>query len=167
MAVTEAFVISNLDESKIGYVDIDRTYKYGGLMILDDDAFPDSAGVKGCTYFEEFDEIICKWCENLGINNQTIKLKVNWDVDNDININVIKDKKDIIFNIDIKNGEISKAYCNDLIINNDSWEDTTINNEYVVGVFGLIFNYYTKLITNEIKEYENNEIYEIWGYTYE
>lgn len=53
------------------------------------------------------------------------------------------------------------------MINSDSWENTIINDKYVVGVFGLIFDYYTKLITSEIEEYENDEIYEIWGYTYE
>ena len=158
MAVTEAFIISNLDESKIGYVDIDRTYKYGGLMILDNDAFHDSAGIKGCTYFEEFDEIICKWCKNVGIDNQTIKLKVNLNTVKDINTSIPNDKKNVIFNIDIKDGKIIKAYCDDLEIKNESWWDLCIKErDYGVGVFGLIFDYYTKLISNNIERYEQYE----------
>ena len=170
MAVTEAFTISNIDESEIGYVDIDRTYKYGGLMILDDSAFPDTAGIEGCTYFEEFDEVICKWCKNLKIDNQTIKLKVNWNVCKDINTSILNDKKNVVFNIDIKDGKIIKAYCDDLEIKTESWTNLCIKEgDYEVGVFGLIFDYYTKLISNNIERYEQYEDVEdvdIWGIYY-
>ena len=166
MAVTEAFTISNIDESEIGYIHVDRTYKYGGLMILDDRAFPDTAGIKGCTYFDDFDNIICEWCKNVGIDNQTIKLKVNWDVCKDINSSIIDDKKDIIFNIDIKDGKIARAYCDKIKFNNEFMMDTVID-DYSVGMFGMIFNYYTKIITKDINDYKNENTYIIWGLCYE
>ncbi len=168
MATTEAFTISNIDESEIGYVNINRAYKKGGLMIIDDNAFPKTAGVAGCTYFVDFfDEVICKWCKNLGIDNQTIVLKVNWDVDKSINTAIHKDKKDVEFFIDIEDGEIVKAYCDDYIINYNYVDDLLINDEYEVGIFGLIFDYYTGLISNNIKEYEDEETFEIWGVLYD
>ena len=152
MAVTEAFTISNIDESEIGYIHIDRTYKKGGLMIIDDNAFPKTAGVAGCTYFIEFDDIIRDWCKNLEIDNRTIVLKVNWDVYKDINTTIHKDKKYVEFFIDIEDGEIVKAYCDDYIINYNYVKDLLINDEYEVGIFCLIFDYYTGLIINNIKE---------------
>ncbi len=159
--LTEAFTISDLDEKNIGYIDIDRTYQYGGLMIVDDDAFPDDAGVKGCTYFKEFDKIIELWLKNLNINKQTVKIKINTDVNRLINLFIIKDRKDTIFYMDIEDFKIKNLYTEETYIKN------TKVSKIDVGFFGFIFNYFTGIIEDSIPISKSEMEYtDIWGIQY-
>lgn len=154
---TESFKLTDMNEKDIGYMHLDRNYTYGGIMIIDDDAFPETAGVCGCTYFEEFDEIICKWAIATNHDNETLKFYVNTDVARDINRCIKEDVMDTIFYIDIKDGKIAKVYTDNFdITNNEILEEP-------VGKFGMIFDYYTDIITENIQAFRNEEEIDIWG----
>lgn len=158
--VTEAFILSYNDKKT--YLDIDRTYKYGGLMLLSDDLDKTEGGLVGATYFEEFS--VEKWLDALNLTDATLTLEVHKNCDGMINKSINKNKFDDILLIEIKNKEIIevKNSNNEIIYTKG---DCYVQG-FPVGWFGMIFDYYTNIISTSILEYDSAYDDYIWGVSY-
>jgi hypothetical protein len=154
--VTEAFIITHKKDK--AYLDIDRTYRYGGIMLLSDILRKDTVGIYGCTYFEEFD--ISKWLEALDENDCIVTFEVNKDCDGNINDSIKKCCIDDILFITIKDKKVTEIKNNIgkiIFDGNDEIED------FSVGWLGVVYNYYTSIIENDIKNYDSEYDSYIWG----
>lgn len=161
--VTEAFILTYNDTEK-AYLDIDRTYKYGGIMLLSDSLDKIGIGIDGCTYFNEFN--LNNWLKSLNVTDAIITLAVNKNCDGNINSNVYKNKIDDILTIIVKNSVVLEIKTSDnhtIYTKNDDYMK-----EYYIGWFGKVFDYYTNFITNEINNCTSDDDYynDIWGVSY-
>lgn len=157
--VTEAFIITH--EKEKAYLDIDRTYKYGGIMLLSDMLPKDTAGIYGCTCFDEFE--LSKWLEALEENDCTLKFEVHQGCDGMINYTVKRDRLEDILTITVKDKkvvEITNEVGKVIFNGNDEIED------FSVGWLGVVYDYYTSIITDNIKNYDPDYESYIWGVSY-
>lgn len=157
--VTEAFIIECKEKA---YLNIDRTYKYGGIMLLSDVLDKVGIYIDGYTCFEEFS--LEKWLNALNITDTTLTMKIHKDCDGDINSSVNKNRIDDILTITVKNKIVSeiKNSNNEIIYTQgddyvDDWE---------IGWFGKVFDYYTNIISNSIMDYDEEYDDYIWGILY-
>jgi len=159
--LTEAFNIKYND--KIAYLNIDRTYKYGGIMLLsnllNEVCF---GGIDGYTYFEQFS--LEKWLNQLNVSDGIITIEVSKNCDGMINNSIhLNDKENDVLSIKIEKGVVIevKNSNNEVVYNlgDDDIED------WPVGWFGKVFDYYTNIITKSIEEYEEYDDM-IWGVFY-
>ena len=160
--VTEAFIIKH-NENEVAYLDIDRTYKYGGIMLLSD-LFDGvcMGGIEGCSCFQEFS--LENLLNVLNLSSVTFTFEVHKDCDGGINNNIKKTMIDDILSIaiedkivkEIKNSNNEIIYCQN--------EDYIGN--YEVGWLGKIFDYYTNILSNDIECFDENYNDYIWGVYY-
>lgn len=158
--LTEAFdLICNGDK---GYLNIDRTYKYGGIM-LSADALEGVClgGIDGFTYFEQFS--LNNWLKALGLCDAIITIKVSKDCDGSINSTILSQHTDDVLSIVVKDYVVVevKNSRGEVIY---SLGDNEIG-DWVVGWFGKVFDYYTNIISNAIEDYEEYDSC-IWGVFY-
>ncbi len=159
--IIEAFTLRCGKEN--AYLDIDRTYKYGGIMLLADTLEGVClGGIYGCTCFEEFS--LKKWLGALGVSDTTVTMEVSKDCDGMINCNICKEKLDDILSIIVKNGTVIdiKNSKNETIYT--LGDDFT--NNWEVGWLGKIYEYYTRIISYNIEEYDEDYDSYIWGVYY-
>lgn len=159
--ITEAFTLRCDKEN--AYLDIDRTYKYGGIMLLAD-ALEGVClgGIDGYTYFKDFS--LNTWLNALGITDTVLTMEVSKDCDGMINSYISQDKKDDILSITVKDGTVTEVRNS----NNETvyvLGDSIMKN-WDVGWFGKIFDYYTNIISNSIEDYDEDYDSYIWGVFY-
>lgn len=161
--VTEVFYIKHGDET--AYLHLDRTYKYGGIMLLSDLLNKVCmGGIDGYTYFCEFS--LEKWLNQLSLTDGVVTLEVAKDCDGMINYSVYKDKCDDILSIVISDSVVEEIRNskNEVIY---SKGDDEIK-DFEVGWFGKVFDYYTNNISHDIDHFSDRFWYsdEIWGVYY-
>ena len=158
--VTEAFIVRCNEEK--AYLDIDRTYKYGGIMLLSDLLDKVGIGLVGCTYFEEF--TLKEWLKALNLTDATLTMEIHKGCDGGINNTVYKDKVDDMLTITVKDNVVSEITNSDDEIIYTLGDDCIGNFE--IGWFGKAFNYYTNIISKNIAEYDEEYDSYIWGVLY-
>ena len=158
--ITEAFILTCNDEK--AYLHIDRSYQYGGIMLLADALNGIClGGIDGCTCFEEFS--LDKWLGALGVSDAVITFRVHDGCDGMINSSIYKDKMGDILSVTIENGTVMevKTSNNEIIyIHGDDYIG-----DWEVGWLGKVYEYYTKQLSYEIEEH-TDEYDSRWGVYY-